>query len=123
MTTQNVIQLPYDYNLKVKQGSDRTIGVVFTQANGSPQNLTGYTSKLCVRQKIGGPVLLELTQTAGIVIDGPNGSVTVGFTHAMTSVFAFRAGVYDWYIASPATTPVFTYFLQGTFTVEPQVAA
>jgi len=122
MTATDIVQLPYNYDLKIKQGADRNLGISLEDANGVPQNLTGYTSKLTVRAHYGGPVLLELTSSDDIAIGGALGTVDVAFKHTKTAALAFESAIYDWYIKSAAAIPTYTYLLEGSFTVTPQVA-
>lgn len=107
-----VVKLPYEYDLKIKQGADWSLTLTVSDANDNPKNLTGYTAKMQIREDFDSPVLLTLTNTSGITITAATGQVGVVLTAAQTTALPYTKLRYDIYISSSggATT---TYLLEG----------
>ena len=92
----------------------------FLQYN-TPMDLTGYTARLAVKDKIGGTVLLSLTtENGGIAIDNVAKTITLTIAAAATEDFAWSRGVYELEMVSP--TGVVTALLIGKVSVTKEVA-
>ena len=92
----------------------------FLQYN-TPMDLTGYTARLTVKDKIGGTVLLSLTtENGGIDIDNVAKTITLTIAAAATEDFAWSRGVYELEMVSP--TGVVTALLIGKVSVTKEVA-
>ena len=78
-----------EVNFKVIQGDTFTIVVTYKNPNGSVIDITDFTARMDVRDKPGGKVLCASAteNNGGIVIDGPNGEITIEFTPAQTKKF------------------------------------
>ena len=91
----------------------------FLQYN-TPMDLTGYTARLAVKDKIGGTVLLSLTtENGGIAIDNVAKTITLTIAAAATEDFAWSRGVYELEMVSP--TGVVTALLIGKVSVTKEV--
>ena len=107
---------PYD-----EQGNEWPVYVSggFLQYN-TPMDLTGYTARLAVKDKIGGTVLLSLTtENNGIVIDNAKKTITLTVEATATDDFTWTRGVYDLELISPAG--VVTALITGRVSVTKEV--
>lgn len=83
-------------------------------------DLTGYTARLAVKDKIGGTVLLSLTtENGGIAIDNVAKTITLTIAATATDDFTWTRGVYDLELISPAG--VVTALISGKVTVTKEV--
>jgi hypothetical protein len=108
-------------NLAIYQGVTYANPLLFRAADGTtPLNLTGYTARMQVRERVeSSAVLLELTTENGrITIDGPTGTVTLALTATETAAIDWAAGVYDLELVDGATVyrP-----LEGRVRIDPEV--
>ena len=91
------------YDFEIEQGA--TFSLVFTwkDETGAVIPLTGYTARMQVRSSVSSPdVLLDLTtENDRLVIDEPNGQVTIALTPVVTAAITWRKGVYDLELVSP----------------------
>jgi hypothetical protein len=82
----------------------------------TPKDITGYTARMTVRDRIGGTALAELTSAADeIIIDATNFTITLVLLPAVTAAFAWTKGVYDLEMVSP--TGRVTRILAGNITL------
>ena len=81
----------------------------FLQYN-TPIDLTGYTARLAIKNKIGGTVLLSLTtENNGIALDNIKKTITLTVEATATDDFTWTRGVYDLEMISAAgvvTAPI-----------------
>ena len=85
-------------NWEVDQNTTFTFQVQYTEDDGiTPINLTGSSAKLQVRDTKGGTKLaFTLTSPAsGIVIDAPNGLLTIKMTPTQTNKLFYPKSSYD----------------------------
>jgi len=67
-----------------------------------PVDLTGYTARMSVKDKIGGTVLLSLSSTDGsITLDNTTKTITLKLTATATAAYTWKSGVYDLEVVSP----------------------
>lgn len=86
----------------------------------TPVDLTAYTARMKVKDRIGGTTLLELTTAnAGIAIDEAAKTITLTVTAAASEALTFTRGVYDLEMVSP--TGIVTAIAQGDFKVSKEV--
>lgn len=86
----------------------------------TPHDLTGYTARLAIKDKVGGTVLLSLTtENAGIVIDATAKTITLAITATATAALTWTTGVYDLELVS--TTGVVTQLMNGSVSVTKEV--
>lgn len=86
----------------------------------SPHDLSGYTARMAVKNKVGGSMLLSLTtENGGIVINDSAKTITLNIAAAVTAALTWSAGVYDLELVS--STGVVTALLQGSVVVNTEV--
>jgi hypothetical protein len=81
----------------------------------TPVDLTGYTARMAVKDKVGGTVLHSLTPA----LDTAAHTITLTISATETAAFAWKAGVYDLELVS--ATGVVTALLAGKVTVSKEV--
>ena len=88
----------------------------------TPVDLTGFTARMAIKNRVGGTVLYTLTtENGGIVIDAAAKLVTLKISAADTTLMAFTTGVYDLEMVSGATPAVVTALISGRVTVSKEV--
>lgn len=88
----------------------------------TPQNLTGYTARMTIRDRVGGTVLSTLTSaTNEILIDTAAFTITLTLSPATTAAFTWTKGVYDLELVS--STGRVTRILSGTVTLSKEVTS
>lgn len=86
----------------------------------TPVDLTSYTARMAVKDKVGGTVLHSLTtENTGIVINTSANTITLTISATETAAFTWKAGVYDLELVS--ATGVVTALLAGKVTVSKEV--
>lgn len=86
----------------------------------APQDLTGFTGWMTIKDRIGGVVLLTLTTAnGGISINASNKTIELFVSATDTAAFAWKGGVYDLELISPSLEV--TALLSGSVTVLPEV--
>jgi hypothetical protein len=86
----------------------------------SAVDITGYTARMQLRSLPNDPyAVLTLTNTSGITIDGPTGTLAVRATAAQTAAIIAGPYYYDLEITSP--TGVRTRIVQGELNVNAEV--
>ena len=86
----------------------------------SAVDITGYTARMQLRSLPNDPyAVLTLTETSGITIDGPTGTLAVRATAAQTAAIIAGPYYYDLEITSP--TGVRTRIVQGELNVNAEV--
>lgn len=111
-----------EYNITVLQGSDKTINIVVKSDGTTPDDLTGYTAKMQVRETpTDETVLDELTTENGrITITAIEGKIELIFPNTTTTNYDFENAVYDLELMV-GTPVVVNRLLQGSFTVDYEV--
>lgn len=61
----------------------------------TPVDLSGYTAKMTIKDKVGGIELLTLSTTSGIVITNSTKMIEINIPAATTEVMEWTKGVYD----------------------------
>src|SRR5688572_27192114 len=86
----------------------------------TPVNLSGYTARMKIRDRIGGTELEELTtENGGIALDNVDKTITLLIDAAATEDYTWKKGVYDLEMVAPDTTV--TALLRGSVTVVREV--
>jgi hypothetical protein len=108
------------YNATIDQGATWSVTVTYTDSNGAPINLTGYTAAMQVRQQYNSTDA-ELTLTSpsgGIVITPLTGIIVITMTATQTAALEEGFYVYD----VELTLGTFKdRMMQGQLTVAPEV--
>lgn len=109
------------YDFEIEQGATFSLSFRWKDDAGVPIPLTGYTARMQVRASVSAPVpLLELSVANGrLVIDAPAGRVTIALDPATTAAMAWKRGVYDLELVSPAGDVV--RLVSGAVTVSREV--
>lgn len=83
-------------NLYIEQGATFQIPIVYKE-DDAPVNLTGAIVKSQFREKVSHntPLISLGSDSGGIVLDGPNGKITMTITAAQTGALKVYAGVWD----------------------------
>lgn len=88
----------------------------------TPVNMTGYTARLSIKDKVGGTLLKSLTtENAGITLDVAACTITITISATDTAQFDWKKAVYELEMVSPSD--VVTALLFGGATVSKEVAA
>jgi hypothetical protein len=88
----------------------------------TPVDLTGYSARMDIKNRIGGTELASITSGAPdnrITIDNVNHTITITISAADTTAFTFTKGYYDLEMVSP--TGVVTTIFSGTVTLTREV--
>lgn len=85
----------------------------------TPVDLSGFTARMKIKDRVGGTVLESLSTASEIVIDELNCTITVTIPAADTEAYEWTRGVYDLEVVSP--TGVVTALLSGTVSVSKEV--
>jgi hypothetical protein len=86
----------------------------------TPKDLTDYSARLTVKDKVGGTELLALTtENNGIVIDEADKFIELVVSALDSEAITWKKGVYDLELVSPAGEV--TALLYGSFTVSREV--
>jgi hypothetical protein len=107
-------------NIYVEQGATWQRQVAWTQENGDPINIVGYSARMMIRERYRSDepiVSLDSDPGGGIVITAPN-LLDITMTAAQTALIDFGAGVYDLELVAPDGRVI--RLLQGTAEIGPE---
>lgn len=109
------------YDITIEQGATYRLDIVWKDNAGAPINLTGYTARMQVREKVSSETaLLDLTsQNGGIVLGGATGAIAIVAAATMTDDITAKRGVYDLELVAPGG--VVTRLIGGAVTISPEV--
>jgi len=114
---------PATINLTIYQGSTFTKDYIWKVGEPAiPVNLTGYTAKMQIREKISeATILIELsTENGRILIPNPiEGHFSFLISATDTSMLSFKNAVYDLELYSPSG--VVRRLFGGSVTLSPEV--
>lgn len=89
-------------------------------ADYQPVDLTGYSGRMEIKDRIGGTVLHRLdTDDGTMVIDGPSGKISWEIDAETTAAWTWRNAVYDLELVDPDGRV--TRLIQGTISLSPEV--
>jgi hypothetical protein len=112
--------IPGKYNIVCPQGSTLNQELVYS-IDDLPVNLTGYTARMHVREKVlSTTTLVQLTtENGGITLGGSAGTILLYASATTTASWRPREYVYDIELVSPSN---FVYrIMEGKFIVPPEV--
>lgn len=110
---------PGTYDFTIYQGATFSRVLTWKDENDTAINLTGYTARMQIRQRITGDTLIALTTENGrIALGGSAGTVTLTISASDTAAIT-TDGVYDLELVSGSE--VVTRLLQGTVTLSKEV--
>lgn len=109
------------HDILIEQGATFQLNLVWKDSSNVPINLTGYTARMQVRNKItdASPLLSFTTENGAIVLGGALGTIAITGLATLTDALTVRSGVYDLELVSP--TGIVTRLVEGRATITPQV--
>lgn len=109
------------YDITIEQGATFQLNIVWKNPNETPINLTGYTARMQVREKVASTsTLLNLTtENGGIALGGVTGTIAVTAAASLTDDITVKRGVYDLELISSGG--VVTRLVEGCVTISPEV--
>lgn len=122
------------YNFTIEQGATLDFEVAYTDSNNNKVDLTDYTGRMQIKDKIGGSITY-ITLSSSLEADGTglnfsgsaninpptSGTIGIFISANSSSGFTFDKAVYDLEIVSGSEYPVVTRLLQGNITLDKQV--
>lgn len=114
---------PANIDLTIYQGS--TFSKTFQWKTGNPPtpvNLTGYTARMQIRQKVTSetPIITLTTENGRIIIRDPlEGRFSLEISAEDTAALSFKSAVYDLEFSSPSGIVVRLF--EGSVTLSPEV--
>jgi hypothetical protein len=103
-------------NFQIVQGDTFVLTATYKDNAGNPINLGGYTATFQVKDQPGGNTLCATATVGdGIVIDAPNGLITVTLSPAKTKKFTVPKAAHQLQIDSGS---IKTTIITGWFAVE-----
>lgn len=111
------------YDITIEQGATFKRTLYWKDSADSPIDLTGYSARMRVKDKVGGTTILNLTTSnGGIQLATPAaGRIDLLATAGQTEQIKQKKGVYDLELVSPSATPEVTRVVQGTVTISREV--
>lgn len=113
------------YNLLIEQGSTLSKSFYFYDASKISQDLTGYTANAQIRpSKTSDTLILDLTEANGrIVMDKPNGIITLSLDSDVTTNLDFDSAMWDMEIIQnlPSGPPFVRRILEGRVILSKEV--
>ena len=108
------------YNIKIDKGSTFNLRLTWKDESGALVDLTGYTARMHIRDKVSSAsTLLELTtENSGIVLGGVAGTINIIITASASTSATWTSGVYDLELVSGSYVK---RMLQGNVTLDPEV--
>lgn len=85
----------------------------------TPVDMTGFSARMTIKDRVGGTILQALVSPTDIVIDNTNHTITITITAAVTAAWTWTTGTYDLEMVSP--TSVVTKLYKGSITVTKEV--
>ena len=108
------------YDLFIEQGATYDQTFTWNDGGGDPVNLTGYTTRMQIRNSVVAPTIaFDVADSGTITLGGAAGTIRVQIDATSTSEITAGSYVYDLELESGAG--VVTRLLQGAVTVDPEV--
>jgi hypothetical protein len=108
------------YDISAEQGTNYLTAITYTDDDGDPVNLTGYTARMQVRRFTGSPIpFITLTSSSGLTITAASGVIDMAITAAALS--AIPAGSYKYDLEIVSGAGVVTKLLGGDFDLQAEV--
>ena len=110
-----------NFDITINQGATFELTITWKDSAGTAINLTGYSARMQVRQKITDTAkLLDLsTGNGAITLGGAAGTISVVAPATSTDDITAKQGVYDLELESGSG--VVTRLVQGCVTISPEV--
>ena len=109
-------------DLVIEQGATFTQSFKWTDSNGAPIPISGYSARMQIRQNQSSPTaLVSLTTSGGgIQIAGATGTVEIRIEASVTANLSFSSAVYDLELVAPDGITVYR-LVQGSVTLSKEV--
>lgn len=109
-------------NLEVEQGSTFDKTLTWKTSALALINLTGYTARMQIRQKVTSPdIILSLTtENGGITLGGTLGTIRIFITAVQTAGILVKSASYDLELVRTVDGYV-TRLVEGKVTISPEV--
>lgn len=108
------------YDISAEQGSNYLTTITYTDDDGDPVNLTGYTTRMQVRKFAGSSSpFITLTSGNGLTITAGTGVIDMAITADALS--AVPAGSYKYDLEIISGAGVVTKLLGGSFEISAEV--
>jgi hypothetical protein len=107
-----------NYDLYIEQGATYSQEFVWKDSEGTPIDLSTYTSRMQVRQVKTENIILNLTNTSGMTL-GDDGSIKIEVSATATSALPTLSARYDLELQS--TDGTVTRLLQGEVVISAEV--
>lgn len=89
-------------NIAIKKGSTYEHVYTYTDENGTPIDITGWTARMQIRVTIDAATYIYQALSGGdLSIGGVTGEVALSIPEEITAAFTFNAGVYDIELVKP----------------------
>ncbi|MCY1167132.1 hypothetical protein D9M73_70890 [compost metagenome] len=94
---------PGAYALTIYQGATFQLRVIWQDSNRVPIDLTGYTARMQIRERLAATTTLAnmTTENGGITLGGAAGTIDLLLTAVETAAISAIRGVYDLELVSP----------------------
>jgi hypothetical protein len=115
------------YSFIIEQGSTTDFTIVYKDSNGNPINLTGYDSKMQIRETYTSAPLLTLSSSLNADGTGLNmtnavsGSIGIFIASCTSSLLTFNEALYDLDIISGSDCPIVVRILEGKVKLSKEV--
>lgn len=106
-----------EVTIKIYVGTTYDSYLIWKDENGNPQPITGWSGRMQFRKnRSSDPLLLELTDAnGGLIIDGPNGKVSILITSVQTAALTFSESKFWLEVWDPGTSPLYVkHLMSGT---------
>jgi len=90
-------------------------------SSGTPKDLTGFTARMKIKDKLGGTTIVSLVSTADITLGGAAGTVSVVIDAAVTTLITQLSGVYDLELVDAGDSGEVSRVIEGKVKFSPEV--
>jgi hypothetical protein len=115
------------YSFIIEQGSTTNFSIVYTDSTGTPIDLSGYDSKMQIRETYTSAPLLTLSSSLNADGTGLNmanaasGSIGIYIASCTSSLLTFNEALYDLDIISGSNCPIVNRILEGKVKLSKEV--
>jgi len=119
------------YNFTIEQGTTVDFEVAYKDSNSSPIDLTNYTGRMQLKDKVGGSTTHIILNSSlandgtglnfNATADDSDGTIGVFISANSSSAFNFTQAVYDLEIISGSDFPIVTRLLEGVVKLSKEV--
>lgn len=83
------------YDLAIEQGATFARTFTWKDENGAAVDISGYTARMKIKDRVGGSTIVSLTNGSGITLGGAAGTVAILLSATATAAYTFQAAVWD----------------------------